>query len=203
MSAMLCPFISHTFANASHVQDFFDERERQTTRNFDRMEQPLIGVPGESCKTNLFFGFFFDGTKNNYVQAEKGLSHSNVARLYDCYPGLSVPGVLPASTDWQYKPSNYTYFFKTYIPGVASPFKEVNDSGKDSEQTRGAAMGYRGEARIIWALIQAINNVHRYFYKAPIVSSSEAAKLASLLDLCGGQVISDTTIGSRAAIFRS
>ena len=94
-----------------------------------------------------------------------------------------MPGVLPANTDWQYKPFNYTHFFKTYIPGVASPFKEVNDSGKDSSQTLGAAMGFRGEARIIWALIQAINKVHRYFYKAPLVSSQEAAKLAGLLEL--------------------
>lgn len=183
MSAILCPLISPTFANASNAQEFFDGNDGRTVRNLERREQPLIGVPGESCKTNLFFGFFFDGTKNNYVQAEKRLNHSNVARLYDCYPGLSVPGVLPASTDWQYKPSSYTHFFKTYISGVASPFKEVNDSGKDSDQIRGAAMGYRGEARVIWALIQAINNVHRYFHKAPIVSSSEAAKLAGLLEL--------------------
>lgn len=183
MSATLCPLISVTFASAENAQAFFAGTDGQTVRNLELREQPLIGVPGESCKTNLFFGFFFDGTKNNYVQADVGLNHSNVARLYDCYPGLGVPGVLPTRTDWQYKPSNYTHFFKTYIPGVASPFKEVNDSGKDSSQILGAAMGFRGEARIIWALIQAINNVHRYFYKAPLVSSQEAAKLAGLLEL--------------------
>lgn len=183
MSAILCPQISHAFSDAETPVKFFDKAESKGMLALAAREVTIMGAAGDTCQTNLFFGFFFDGTKNNYVQAEKGLNHSNVARLYDCYPGLSVPGVLPASTDWQYKPSNYTHFFKTYIPGVASPFKEVNDSGKDSEQTRGAAMGYRGEARIIWALIQAINNVHRYFYKAPIVSSSDAAKLASLLDL--------------------
>jgi hypothetical protein len=183
VSATLCSLISTTFASAENAQVFFDGTDGQTVRNLELRERRLIGVPGESCKTNLFFGFFFDGTKNNYVQAETGLNHSNVARLYDCYPGLSVPGVLPAKTDWQYMPSNYTHFFKAYIPGVASPFKEVNDSGKDSSQTLGAAMGFRGEARIIWALIQAINNVHRYFYKAPLVSSQEAAKLVGLLEL--------------------
>jgi hypothetical protein len=167
---------------ASHLK-FFTGEERGKIQALELREVPIVGIPMESCKTNLFFGFFFDGTKNNYVQAEKGLNHSNVARLYDCYPGRSVPGVLPVTADWQYKPSDFTHFFKTYIPGVASPFKEVNDSGENLELTRGAAMGYRGEARIIWALIQAINNVHRYFYKAPIVSASETAKLVGMLDL--------------------
>lgn len=183
MSALLCSQISQAFTEASVPPKFFDAKDLRDISNLEAREIPILGAPGDSCKTNLFFGFFFDGTKNNYVQAEQGLNHSNVARLYDCYPGLSVPGVLPPSTDWQYKPSNYTHFFKTYIPGVASPFKEVNDSGTDSDQIRGAAMGYLGEARIIWALIQAINNVHRYFYRTPIVSSSEATKLAYMLNL--------------------
>jgi hypothetical protein len=183
MSAILCPPVSLEFVTAEDYLKFFSKRERKEIEILQSRELPIFGVPGESCRTNLFFGFFFDGTKNNYVQAEQGRNHSNVARLYDCYPGLSVPAVLPASADWQYKKLDYPHFFKTYIPGVASPFKEVNDSGKDSSQTFGAAMGFRGEARIIWALIQAMNNVHRYFHKSPLVSSPEAAKLASLLEL--------------------
>lgn len=183
MSAILCPPVSLDFVLAEDYVKFFTTRERKEIETMQSRELPIFGTPGESCKTNLFFGFFFDGTKNNYVQAEQGRNHSNVARLYDCYPGLSVPGVLPASTDWQYKKMDYAHFFKTYIPGVASPFKEVNDSGKDSEQTLGAAMGFRGEARIIWALIQAINNIHRYFHKAPLVSSSETVRLTALLEL--------------------
>jgi hypothetical protein len=124
MNAKLCPALSAGFCNASIFDEFFDGPEGRNVRQLESREQPLTAVPGDSCKTNLFFGFFFDGTKNNYLQAEKGKNHSNVARLYDCYPGLSVPGVLPARTDWQYKPSNYTHFFKVYVPGVASPFKE-------------------------------------------------------------------------------
>ena len=127
------------------------------------------------CHTNLFFGFFFDGTKNNYVLAEKNKTHSNIARLYDCYPGLSVPGVLPKKTDWEYNPSRYTHFFRTYIPGVASPFKEVNDSGQGLHLQLGQMTGYLGEARIVWALLQAINNVHRYFLKAPLLTPQETA----------------------------
>jgi hypothetical protein len=172
-----------TFGKTADRQDIFNEDDINIFSKLEMREQPILGVPGASCKTNLFFGFFFDGTKNNYVLAEKGKNHSNVARLYDCFPGLSVRGVLPASAEWQYKPANFTHFFKVYIPGVASPFKEVNDSGTGLESTRGAAMGYRGEARIIWALIQAINNVHRYFYKAPLVDAAEAAELVSQIDL--------------------
>jgi hypothetical protein len=183
MSAILCPPLSSSFCNASNIDSFFGIKGIRDIERAEAREQRIVGKPGESCKTNLFFGFFFDGTKNNYVQAEKTKNHSNVARLYDCYPGLSVPGVLPAETDWKYKSSNYTHFFKTYIPGVASPFKEVNDDGKGWELTRGAATGYRGEARITWALIQAVNNVHRYFHKAPLVSSVEAAKLTAGIDL--------------------
>jgi hypothetical protein len=144
MSAILCPPIPPTFAEASDFAKIFTVREGNDVRSRELREWPKIGDPRTACETNLFFGFFFDGTKNNYVQAEKGLNHSNVARLYDCYPGLSVPGVLPASTDWQYKPSNYTHFFKTYIPGVASPFKEVNDSGTGWEMTRGGGDGVPG-----------------------------------------------------------
>lgn len=183
MSAILCPFVPTTFNRAAVFDDFFGKVDGRKVRELECREAPILGVPGESCKTNLFFGFFFDGTKNNYLLAEKGKNHSNVARLYDCYPGLSVPGVLPTRTDWQYKPSNYTHFFKTYIPGVASPFKEVGDSGVGIDGTRGAAMGYLGEARIAWALIQAINNVHRYFLKSPLVAAKEAAEIVARIEL--------------------
>jgi hypothetical protein len=183
VTAVLCPKLHVTFGSPTVVTDFFDRDQIDVIRLMEQREQPIFGKPGESCKTNLFFGFFFDGTKNNYIQAEKSKNHSNVARLYDCYPGLGVLGVLPAETDWAYKPSNYANFFKTYIPGVASPFKQVNDSGEGVDLQRGAAMGYLGEARITWALIQAINNIHRYFYKVPLVASHEAASLVAGIDL--------------------
>lgn len=124
-------------------------------------------------RIQLILWVFFDGTKNNYIQAEAGKSHSNVARLYDCYPGLSVPGVLPASTDWQYNPGRYTHFFKVYVPGVASPFSHVGDTGAGIDLTAGAASGALAERRIIWALVQAINNIHRYFLKSPLVTQEE------------------------------
>jgi hypothetical protein len=184
MTARLCDLIPAQFANAAKLNEFFSAKEWQDyLRPHEAEEQPKLCVPGESCKTNLFFGFFFDGTKNNYELSDKAKTHSNVARLYDCYPGLSVPGVLPKETDWTYNPARYTHFFKVYVPGVASPFKEAHDSGKGLDYTLGAAIGNRGEARIVWALIQAVNNVHRYFKKKPLISTEETNDLLHKLKL--------------------
>jgi hypothetical protein len=161
----------------------FTVKEDNELKNIrEPREQPKIGVPGKSCETELFFGFFFDGTRNNYEQADiKGTrNHSNVARLYDCFPGLSVPGVLPASTEWDYNPARYSHFFRTYIPGVGSPFKQIRDSGTGPGGP-GAGMG--GGPRIVWALVQAINNVHRYFHKRPLIDNDEAYKLAHQIEI--------------------
>lgn len=177
MSAHLASRLGDEYVQATTFDRFFDGENREKIRAFEKREQPPIGKPGESCKTNLFFGFFFDGTKNNYIKANASQNHSNVARLYDCYPGKSVPGVLPADTDWQHNPSRYTHFFKVYVPGVSSPFKEIGDSGEGLDGITGAAGGRLGEHRIIWALAQAINNVHRYFFNAPLISQAEVGEL--------------------------
>jgi hypothetical protein len=145
---------------------------------------PMSNVIGE-CRSNLYFGFFFDGTKNNYEKADADKSHSNVVRLYDSFPGRSVPGVLNNVTDWK-EPQTpvYPHCYRTYIPGVSSPFPLVKDSGEGFDYNMGAAGGLHGERRIAWALIQAVNNLHRFFFKdTPLVSSSEATRLACSLNL--------------------
>lgn len=174
MSAKLCSSVDENFSNAVNFEKFFTKINITRIRdNFDARENPKIGCGADGCKTNLFFGFFFDGTRNNYILAEKEKTHSNVARLYDCYPGLSVPGVLPATTDWKINALDYKNFFKAYVPGVGTAFKHVNDSGEGFDKMGGAATGYKGEDRILWALLQAINNVHRYFMKMPLLSDDE------------------------------
>ena len=174
----LAPTINDSFSAATSFRSFFDKAEvRVITKQYEPREQPVFSIPARSCTTNLFFGFFFDGTKNNYERAEVGKNHSNVARLYDCYPGLSVPGILPKATDWQYDADSYTHFFKVYVPGVATTFTQVGDSGEGSQETAGAACGALAERRIIWALVQAINNVHRYFLKAPLIQQPELDRL--------------------------
>lgn len=183
MTAKLCSTIPSNFLSAVDYKIFFSEQERkEIDKKFTRRESIVSRNPAESCRTNLFFGFFFDGTKNNYHDAEKSKTHSNVARLYDCYPGLSVPGVLPTYTDWP-NSVNYSHFFKTYIPGVSSAFDRVKDTGKGLDETRGGAAGYMGEARILWALLQAINNVHRYVLGTPMLSSTEEESLLTTVGL--------------------
>lgn len=93
MSASLVTPVDAAFLSVTTPEIFFAREEFQKIRReHEPREKPAIGIPRESCNTNLFFGFFFDGTKNNYQLAETTNNHSNVARLYDCYPGLSVPG---------------------------------------------------------------------------------------------------------------
>lgn len=183
MSTSLSAQVAENFSFAHDFNSFFAGADLKTVRNLEKREQISTSMPSSSCTTNLFFGFFFDGTKNNYVKAEAGKNHSNVARLYDCYPGLSVPGVLPKATDWQHNPSRYTHFFKVYVPGVSSPFPQVHDTGEGKDEALGGAAGALGERRIVWALVQAINNVHRFLLKAPLVSQSEMDELTRIVRL--------------------
>jgi hypothetical protein len=184
MSAQLCTVLPDRYGRAANKKEFFDDAEQDLLKANEDREYIPNGLSCKSCNTNLFFGFFFDGTKNNYTLAEKTKEHSNVARLYDTFPGQSVPSVLPNGTDWtESTNSRFSSFFRVYVPGVASPFPDVEDSGIGFDQKRGAAMGWKGNDRIIWALVQAINNVHRFFYNSPLLSSKETTAIATSLDL--------------------
>ncbi|MFC0253879.1 T6SS phospholipase effector Tle1-like catalytic domain-containing protein [Massilia consociata] len=183
MSASLSTPAGPEFENSARYEIFFNDAENKALKKLRARESTPICSPKNSCDTNLFFGFFFDGTGNNYIAAEKTKSHSNVARLYDCFPGMSVPGVLPKSTDWEYKSAEHKHFFRVYIPGVGTAFPQVRDSGAATDKVFGGASGRWGERRIIWALVQAINNVHRFFLGSALVSPSELENLFGTLSL--------------------
>lgn len=183
MTTTLAARISNAFATAADPYAFFGDKGMSAIRMLEEREKIGLKPFRDSCTTNLFFGFFFDGTKNNYIDAEDAKNHSNIARLYDCFPGLSVPGVLPRSTDWGRDREKYENFFRVYVPGVSSRFVQVGDTGKGSDLTLGAAGGALGERRIIWALVQAINNLHRYFYKTALVNDTEAYDLVRTVKL--------------------
>jgi len=182
MSTLLCPPIPKNYVAASEFESFFSTGEINRLFPLESREQPKIKDPKASCNTNLFFGFFFDGTGNNYELAEKTGSQSNVARLYDIFPGRGVPKVLDGVT-WKYRPERYNHFFRVYIPGVGTPFDQVNDTGRGWMETLGGGIGFKGGDRIVWALVQAVNNVHRYFYGRPLVSAEEATTLATTTPL--------------------
>lgn len=178
MSARLCPLIPDSFSEAADLTKFFNRAEQDILKENEKRER--LKLP---CQTNLFFGFFFDGTKNNYVLGAEAKNQSNVARLYDCFPGQSVPDVLPDNSKWKYNPDDHKHFFRVYVPGVASPFKAVKDTGKGKDLKMGAGFGARGEDRIKWALIQAINNVHRYFHDTTLLSPEEARSQMERIEL--------------------
>jgi len=148
-------------------------------------ERVPIGQPTESCKHNLFFGFFIDGTRNNFKTSLKkaDFTQTNVARLYSAFPGQSVPGVLPTETEWTYEPRRFSNYFRVYTPGVGTPFPDVGDSGEGLAALMGASMATYGERRIIWTLIQAINNLHRYFTKQALIAPDEALSLCKRISL--------------------
>ncbi|MFC0253256.1 T6SS phospholipase effector Tle1-like catalytic domain-containing protein [Massilia consociata] len=178
MTAKLCPMIPAEFVEAQNSDKFFGKDGMNTIRRIWEVREFFTAKnPDKSCESNLFFGFFFDGTKNNYREDERTNGFSNIAHLYDCYPGNGVRYVLPESSDWQHEIEKYSHFFKVYIPGVASPFGHVNDTGAGNDLTLGAAMGWLGERRIIWALVQAINNVHRFILKEALVGPDELKKI--------------------------
>lgn len=166
---------------ASPGLEIFTPREATAVDDWVRLEKGVDLDSASTCKTRLYFGFFFDGTKNNYKSNAATKSQSNVARLYDAFPGKSVKGVLPWDSDWTTTIGDYSHFFRAYAPGVSTPFPEVDNAG---DGMPGAVAGIGGDERIIWMLIQAINNVHRYFMNDKVlVSPDETRRLVSRLIL--------------------
>lgn len=157
---------------------FFTLAEDQTLQGWEKRELPPPANPGTSCDFNLFFGFFFDGTRNNYNLCQQNEGYSNVARLYDCYPGQVVKGVIGGDKSWQ----EYPHFYKVYVPGVGSPFEQVGD---ENDSWRGAAAAKYGHERIVWGLMQALNNVHRYFLGAELFPKDRILAISRKLVLTG------------------
>lgn len=139
-----------------------------------------------SCKTNLFFGVFFDGTNNNLKRDRPNFAHSNVARLYEAFPG----GKDKHESDAWKNIDIYPNYFRTYVPGVGTPFDEVNDSGTGfsplfSDRAAGLAFARHGQARILWALAQMINNVSRYYTGNSQIRANEFQDIFRKLELTG------------------
>jgi hypothetical protein len=187
-----------SITDPSNYQVFFSEKNQRNIKdNFLPREQAPIGKPGKSCENNLFLGFFFDGTRNNYALSEEAKgrnTHSNVARLFDAYPGkpFAPLRVLGKGVAWDDE-AQYPNYFRIYTPGVGTPFEEVNDTGEQgtpvlTDGGSGAAFARWGERRLIWALSQAINAVHLYFKKETLLKPQDIKELMSKLTLDGRQL---------------
>lgn len=118
-----------------------------------------------SCSGQVFVGMFFDGTGNNLKKdyeappvAER--KHSNVVRLFHTFRNDPEKGYL-----------------RYYIPGVGTSFPEIGDNNNYLfGVNRGAAMGERGEDRIIWGLLQLLNAPHQFACSLAQLITDERAK---------------------------
>ena len=187
MTAFLAKSYSVDKNDPSARDVFFDEVDElpKIFKFVKDRECPVQGFP-PSCDANLFFGFFFDGTNNNMKRDVPLHCHSNVARLYRAFPGGKDTHGSEAWPDLETKYHNS--YFRTYVPGVGTRFDEVGDTGEGfsaltSDRARGLAFAYKGENRIIWALVEALNNVHRYYTDAPLVDDKTFKKDFNTLSL--------------------
>ncbi|QCA19087.1 DUF2235 domain-containing protein [Citrobacter freundii] len=114
------------------------------------------------CKT-LHISLFFDGTGNNlnhdlYIADPK--HPTNIARLFRATIGQGYVGgladkkaeLLDASG------SGGDKYYKYYVPGVGTPFPEVNDL---DFSMMGLAAATHGEDRINWGLLRIIDALKR------------------------------------------
>ncbi|MCA1861060.1 DUF2235 domain-containing protein [Janthinobacterium sp. HSC-3S05] len=140
------------------------------------------------CSIPVMLGIFFDGTNNNLERDKNGIrtgvidprtkkpiainnvvvdpndaSHSNVARLFSAFPS----------------DKRGAGYYRYYIPGVGTPFKEI---GELTESDEGKAFAKGGQPRIIWGLLQVLNAVHRTLVGKLLYESDKAGELARTYD---------------------
>lgn len=122
------------------------------------------------CCRELFIGVFFDGTNNNEGRDKARNSQSNVARLLRTFP--------------QKRESEG--FFPIYAPGVGTKFDDISDSGEgddlvwgETDRRRGLAFAEKGEARIVWALLSALNNLCLHFTGDLLIPTDRVKKLSN------------------------
>jgi len=103
----------------------------------ERMAEVQVNMlDARKCETPIQLGFFFDGTKNNVDVDEPRFAQSNVARLWRSYSNQPSRGI-----------------FSQYIPGVGTPF---NDIERKAEGWEGTGFGIGCEARVLFALMQVL-----------------------------------------------
>lgn len=70
------------------------------------------------------------------------------------------------------------YYRKIYVPGVGTPHPDVGDDGQGTKKTGGLAFALLGQARMDWATIQLLNQVHAALTKqvAPAIELDVLAR---------------------------
>lgn len=98
-----------------------------------------------SCAPTLHITLFFDGTNNNDAEDNlwrdsKKHTHTNVARLFNAA---------------LHEPNNG--IFKSYIPGVGTPFPQI---GEPLYSTEGKALAEGFNQRCVWGYTRVLNAVY-------------------------------------------
>lgn len=109
----------------------------------DRIKPYLVRFNNpKSCESALNIGVFFDGTDNNLIRDVRHLAHTNIARLWECYPSKLEHGTA-----------------SLYVPGVGTAFEAINSG---AEGWRGTAFGIGCEARVLFGLLKTLDFVHQF-----------------------------------------
>lgn len=114
------------------------------------------------CTKVMWTSIFFDGTNNNLERDKLDNSYSNIVVLYNTH-----------------KNKEQGDYYPYYIPGVGTPFPEI---GELKESSQGKSMAAGGEDRILYAMIQVFNAVHRVITNNQnMVTDAEARKALATL----------------------
>ncbi|WPB55350.1 DUF2235 domain-containing protein [Xylophilus sp. GOD-11R] len=105
---------------------------------------------GPHCDIPLHIGVFFDGTNNNRERDEPLRGHTNIVRLFNAHPALDAP-----QSNMQ-----LAGHYRIYVPGLGTRFEP---NGEWRESMEGKAMAQGGQARILYALLEVVNAVHKAF----------------------------------------
>lgn len=126
----------------------------RTTDQLTKAASCSVTTPQLACQKTVNVGIFFDGTNNNDQRDRPEKGHSNIAKLFSCF-----------------KDENSKGYFRYYIPGVGTPFREI---GELTESDEGKAYAKGGDARIAWGVIQVINSITIAFDKRILIPDNEA-----------------------------
>jgi hypothetical protein len=145
------------------------------------------------CQGQVYVGLFFDGTGNNEKWIQDGETqtqrarnkHSNVARLWDAHLEEPANG-----------------FFRYYMQGVGTPYKEIGDTTSTLTDIGGSGFAFMGADRINWGITSLFNAVHVYLTNRLLFTKDEQKALVNLMsaEMLRGIPIISTEGASRWAM---
>lgn len=140
--------------------DYSREQRKPTVRELAQRAATIdpLCVDGLTCSKEIHVGLFFDGTNNNRDRDRPLQGHSNIVSLYDAHR------------------EDGEGYFRYYIPGVGTRFREI---GELNESSSGKTFAAGGAARIHWAMMSLFNAVCRASVKEDILQEAEMTRLAT------------------------